>query len=103
MPKQSDFFRTAASFLSFSVADRPVELYVAYDSSATGLPNWLNPATTPFALVPGAEVVTSEGSYKLYRRVYTAGQEITLGGNSAPGAAGAGLVYLPIVVDPAAP
>ena len=103
MPKQSDVNRTSPTFLSFSVADRPVDVYVAYDNAATALPNWLNPATTPFSLVPGAQVVTSEGSYKLYRRSYTAGQQITLGGNSASGAAGAGLVYLPIVVDPAAP
>jgi lysophospholipase L1-like esterase len=99
MTRQGDAGNASGSFLSFSVADRPVDVYVAYDAAATGLPGWLDPAASGFTAVGGAGIQTSAGSYRLYVRSYAAGETVTLGGNAAAGAAGAGLMYLPVVVD----
>ena len=102
MTAQADATATGSSFVTFQVDDRPVDVYVAYDASATGLPAWLDPATSGFETVPGNPVVTtSEGSYQLYRRSYTAGATVILGGNN-DGAGDASRMYIPVVVDPAA-
>jgi lysophospholipase L1-like esterase len=98
MPAQADAGAGGSDFLSFR-ATRPTTLYVAYDASASGLPGWLNPATSAFEAVPGDPVIrTSEGSYRLFRRNYAAGMSPVLGGNRA-GNGDAGLMYHPIVVD----
>jgi hypothetical protein len=99
MTRQADAGNASSSFLSFSVADRPVDVYVAYDAAATGLPGWLDPASSDFSEVAGPGVQTSAGSYRLFVRSYAPGEAVLLGGNAAAGAAGAGLMYLPVVVD----
>jgi hypothetical protein len=99
MTRQGDAGNASASFLGFSVADRPVDVCVAYDAAATGLPGWLDPASSGFTEVGGGGIQTSAGSYRLFMRSYAAGETVTLGGNASAGAAGAGLMYLPVVVD----
>jgi hypothetical protein len=99
---QADAGNTDPAFLSFSVADRPVDVYVAYDAAATRLPEWLDPATSAFVAVAG-QVVTSDGNFTLFKRTYAAGESVVLGGNAAAGARNALQMYVPIVVDPTAP
>ena len=102
MTAQADATATGNSFVTFRVGDRPFDVYVAYDASATGLPAWLDPATSGFEAVPGNPVVTtSEGTYQLYRQSYAPGATAILGGNN-DGAGDASRMYIPIVVDPAA-
>jgi hypothetical protein len=102
MTAQGHASNNTQNFLSFSVADRPVDVYVAYDAGATRLPTWLDPATSDFEPASG-QVVTSEGDLRLYVRGYAAGETVVLGGNRAAGARNVSLMYVPIVVERSAP
>ena len=92
MTAQSDSGNSSADFLSFDL-DRNATVYVAYDADATGLPNWLNPATSAFTEVAGLPLTTTQTSYRIFSRPVSAGT-VTLGGNNAAGAAGASDMYL---------
>jgi hypothetical protein len=99
-PENADAGQTAsAGVVSFDVGASPVTVYVAYDAGATP-PNWL--AAKGFTLsnpllqvaLAGAPV----GALNLYRAQSQTGV-IDLGGNAGPGAAGAQVNYIPIVVE----
>ena len=75
-----------ASFLSFSV-NQNVTVFVAYDSRASSLPNWLTSWTAT-----GEILGTSDVPLSLYSRSFSGGS-VSLGGNLAAGASGAGSNY----------
>jgi hypothetical protein len=81
-----DLNRTDASdYLTFEM---PYDgtVYVAYDSRATSLPNWLRGFTDT-----GDRLLTSlstQPSLKVYKRSYSSGDCINLGANKAPGFSG---------------
>ena len=91
MTAQGDAGNASPSFLTFDV-DRSATLYVAYDSDATSLPDWLNPATSAYVST-GLQLVTTQTTYQVYSRPVSAGT-VTLGGNNAAGAAGASDMYV---------
>jgi hypothetical protein len=92
MTAYGDRFNASADFLSFEV-DRNVAVYVAYDSTASVLPDWLSTFTNT-----GFQVSTTSGSLRLYRREYDGTSPITLGGNRAGGGTGSSN-YLVIVKE----
>jgi lysophospholipase L1-like esterase len=105
MTAAADYSVTGMEYLRFDV-DRPVSVYVAYDSSASSLPQWLAPASgSGFQSVGESIDLADQGgavaTLDLYRRSFSAGQ-ITLGGNHAADAGGltpnSGLNYLVVVV-----
>ncbi|HEU0021232.1 MAG TPA: Ig-like domain-containing protein, partial [Dehalococcoidia bacterium] len=83
--------RTEPSFLAFSV-NRAVTVYVAYDSRATSLPAWLAGWSNTGSTLNNTDVLLD-----LYAKEFAAGP-ITLGGNLAAGAAGAGSNYSVAIV-----
>jgi hypothetical protein len=83
---------SASIFLSFSV-NVPVTVYVGYDSRATFLPAWLASGWT----ATGAQIVTTDTTLNVFSKTFSAGT-ITLGGNSASPASGAGSMYTVILV-----
>jgi hypothetical protein len=87
----ADSGATDEVFLSFDVSE-PVELFIAYDGRATAFPNWL---LRDFEPRPELQVKTDEEASPLvvFAKSFPAGR-ITLGGNSAAGAAGAGSNYV---------
>ena len=92
----SETNNSAADYLYFEV-DRPVEVIVAYDAGAAALPNWL---TQSFSAT-GEAIFTSDpatSQLDLYSASFPAGS-VELGGNLAPGAAGAKANYVVIVVE----
>jgi len=90
-----DRLNTRSDFLSFNV-DRNVEVYVAYDASATSLPNWLDSfVRTGESLEVESPNVTS---LELYKKSYPAGL-IQLGANLAVGAVGSNSSYVVIVKE----
>ncbi len=88
----NDKMGTGSSFLSFSV-NQNVTVYVAYDSRASSLPNWLAGWTAT-----GLTVGTTDVSFDLYSKDYVAGS-VTLGSNMAAGASGARSNYY-VVITP---
>lgn len=88
----ADKTQTGSSFLSFTLV-APVDMYVAYDSRASSLPNWLRTweDTSQF-------VRTSDATFRLYRSSNVVGP-ITMGGNLASGASGALSNYLVIATE----
>lgn len=88
---------TSASYLNFTV-NKAVEVYVAYDSRATSLPNWLSGWENT-----GLSIGVTDGAknLNLYKKDYAAGA-ISLGGNLATGAVGSGSNYIVVVNDPTA-
>ena len=97
MAANSDLGNTGSTYLSFDV-DRSVTVYVAYDSGAATIPDWLS-SSKGFAST-GYQLGTSNPSVPtmdLYSKTYTAGA-ISLGGNQADGATGAAN-YIVIVVE----
>ena len=78
--------RTETSFLSFSV-NQDVTVYVAYDSRASSLPHWLSSWSNT-----GQTLVNTDVPLNLYSQSFPSGS-ITLGGNFAVGASGAGSNY----------
>lgn len=87
----NDKNNTAASYLQFTV-NTPVTVYVLYDERATALPNWMSTFTNTGQLL----TITGDVSRNVYSKTYPAGT-ITLGGNLATGAAGAGSNYSVVV------
>ena len=87
----NDKNRTETSFFTFSV-DRDVTVYVAYDSRASSLPGWLTGWTNADEALLNTDVPLF-----LYSKDFAAGS-ITLGGNMASGAAGAGSSYSAAIV-----
>lgn len=95
MTANADRSSTAADYVTFDV-DRAVDVYIAYDAGATGLPSWMSGF-----LDTGLTLTTSNAaadSLKLYRATYGAGA-ITLGGNLSGSATGAETNYVVIVVE----
>jgi hypothetical protein len=94
MTANADKSNSSNSYLSFTV-DRNVTIYVAYDSRATSLPNWMGGFTDTGETLG---VTDSGSSLHLYRKNYPEGV-VTLGGNRAAGASGASSNYLVIIVE----
>jgi hypothetical protein len=84
--------RSDNSFLSFQV-NQGVTVYVAYDHRASSLPNWLRDWNKT-----GESISTTDVSFNLFSRDFAASSAITLGGNMAAGASGAGSNYF-VVLD----
>ncbi len=88
-------FNTSTNYISFSV-DRPVTIYIAYDSGATTLPDWM----AGFAET-GLSVSTTDPlspTLSLYSQNFSSGA-ISLGGNLQGAASGANSNYVAIVVE----
>ena len=86
---------TSSSYITFDI-DRAATVYIAYDSGATTLPNWMGGFSDT-----GMTLSTSDPyspTLRLYSRTYSAGH-VVLGGNMASGASGANSNYIPIVVS----
>ena len=84
---------TSESFLGFDV-NKAVDVFIAYDKRATSLPDCMS----SFALDGRSILVSDQGAspLKLYRKSYPAGT-VTLGGNMASGASGAGSNYVVLI------
>jgi hypothetical protein len=91
MTADDDRNNASRDFLTFEI-DRSVRVYVAYDSNASVLPDWLLAFTNT-----GLQVGTSNGSLDLYRKDYPDGL-IMLDGNKAGGGTGS-KNYLVIVKE----
>ena len=87
----NDKNRTEANFLTFSV-NQGVTVYVAYDSRATSLPGWLSGWANT-----GSSLSNTDVPLNLHSQDFSAGT-ITLGGNKAPSASGAGSNYSVVIV-----
>ena len=96
----ADSNNSRKDYLSFSV-DRDIEIYIAYDSSATALPEWLNEFTDT-----NLEISTtneSASSLHLYKKVFTYGVDtnvdgvIELGGNMATDSVNSNTNYTVII------
>jgi hypothetical protein len=83
---------TQVDFLTFSV-NQGVTIYVAYDHRASSLPNWLSGWNKT-----GESIGTTDVSFNLYAREFSASSSVTLGGNMATGASGADSNYFVVVV-----
>jgi hypothetical protein len=75
-----------SGYLRFS---NPIKswVYVLFDSRASSVPNWLN----GWELLSDIRIKTSLGSQpylKVYRKMFSAGQCVDLGGNYGPGSSG---------------
>jgi hypothetical protein len=88
----NDKNRTEDPFLSFTV-NQAVTVYVAYDSRASSLPNWLSSWRNT-----GDAIGTTDVSFNLFAMDFASGN-ISLGGNKAPGAIGADSNYF-VAVTP---
>ena len=76
----SDRAITDSSFISFTVSAN-ASIYVAFDSRNTTVPSWLTGSFTK-----QAETLQAGGpTFDIYKRDYSQGQTVTLGGNSATG------------------
>jgi hypothetical protein len=84
---------TSSNFLQFTISQGST-VYVAYDSRATSLPTWLSTNFTLTSLTIG--VSDEMGLFNVYKKDFPAGT-ISLGGNLAAPAAGAGSNYIVIV------
>jgi len=85
-----DKYETSQNFLYFS-NNKALIVYVAYDSRASSLPNWLAPFTNT-----GTSIGTTDGSLNVYAKYFPLGPtgEILLGGNKALGASGDNSNYI---------
>jgi hypothetical protein len=88
-----DKSRKDTSFLSFRV-NQDATVYVAYDHRASSLPNWLRSWDAT-----GESIATTDVSFKLFAKDFAANSAVTLGGNMAAGASGAGSNYFVVVAD----
>jgi len=85
---------TSNDFLQFTISQDST-VYVAYDSRAVSLPNWLSANFSPTSLTVG--VTDSDmGYFEVYQKTFAAGT-VSLGGNLAVPASGAGSNYIVIV------
>jgi len=92
MTANNDKSITSENHITFSV-DRACTVYVAYDSRASSLPNWIGSFQNT-----GLTIGTTDITLNVFSKVYSAGP-VQLGGNHAPGATGAGSNYIAIVVE----
>jgi hypothetical protein len=86
-----DKHATQQEFLSFTV-DTNVTVYVAYDSRATSLPDWMSEWVDTGKTTNSTDVVLN-----LYSMDFPPGR-VVLGGNKASGAVGAESNYIVMVV-----
>lgn len=87
----ADSGATDPAFLAFDLT-APAEVFIAYDRRATALPHWL----ASFEPRPELQIATTDdeaGPLRVFAKSFPAGR-ITLGGNLATGATGAGSNYL---------
>jgi lysophospholipase L1-like esterase len=99
VPSNAESTNTSADYIEFTV-DRPVRVFVAYDSGASSLPNWLDPSSSDFE-DSFLEISTTDPlspALHVYSQAFSAGT-VTLGGNMATGATGVDSNYLVIVVE----
>jgi len=96
MTNNADQTNSSNSFLSFDV-DRPVTVYVGYDSGASSLPSWMSDFTST-GMTIGVSGNPGTSTFDLFSKTYPAGTINDIGGNSAAGASGASSNYLLIVV-----
>jgi PKD repeat protein len=93
---------TTVPFLRFTV-DQDSKVFVAYDSRATSLPDWLREGFSLTALTIG--VSEEMGFFKVYEKGFSPGI-VSLGGNKATGAVNVSSNYIviiqPISATPAA-
>lgn len=88
LPNDERNFTTADGYLVFTIPDveevnQDVTVYVAYDSRATHLPNWMDGFEDT-----GDEILTTldtQPALKIYSNVYQKGQTINFGANKAEG------------------
>jgi hypothetical protein len=92
--KNDDGSNTSDSFLEFTISQAST-VFIAYDSRATSLPNWLSNNFNSTSLSIEVEDVDMP-SFDVYSQVFAAGT-ITLGGNLSRRAAGAKSNYIVIV------
>ncbi len=90
----SDKSRTEADFLSFTLT-QDARVYVAYDTRASQLPQWLSGWTDNGEILGTTDIVNR----RVFFRDFAAG-EVVLGGNLAAGASGPESKYT-VVVTPA--
>ena len=93
MTANNDKYITSENHVSFFV-DRPCTVYIAYDSRATSLPDWMGDFNDTATVIE-----TTDVDFNVYSKPYVGGSTIQLGGNKAPGASGAGSNYIVIVVE----
>jgi len=96
MTANNDKFVTSADYISFNI-DRQCKVYVAFDSRATSLPNWLNGNFTPTPYTIGVSDQYMN-HFNVYEQTFFPGT-VTLGGNLASGSSGVGSNYIVIVVE----
>ena len=91
----ADRLGASASYLTFNL-DRPVKIYIAYDSAATALPSWMS----GFAVTGMVLQTTNPNapSMTVYSKSFAAGP-IVLGANLQSPAIGARANYVAIVVE----
>ena len=91
----NDRLKTTSTYLTFSV-DRPVTLYVGYDSAAAVLPGWMNGfANTGLTLTT---TNAAAPALTLYSKSFPSGP-IVLGANLQSPASGAKANYVAVVVE----
>jgi lysophospholipase L1-like esterase len=98
MTGNNDKGSTSDTFLEFEIEQDSI-VYIGYDSRSTSLPDWLVNDFNPTSLTIG--VSEAMDHFNVYAQVFTAGT-FSLGGNRADGSAGAGSMYI-VVVVPACP
>lgn len=89
----ADVNRTTTPRLRFTV-DRDVVVFVGYDRNASSGPDWLTQGFVPTG--DGPMTTDAASPFVMWGRDFPAG-EIDLGGNAAPGAAGAGSNYVVLI------
>ncbi|MCF8038225.1 MAG: fibronectin type III domain-containing protein [Desulfohalobiaceae bacterium] len=94
LTSNDDKEQTSETFLEFSLSNQAT-VYVAYDSRASSLPNWLESAFAPTDMT--IDVTDAMGSFNVYEATYGA-ETVQLGGNAASGEDGAASNYIVIVV-----
>lgn len=90
MPANNDKNQTAVPYWSFDVSEATI-VFVAYDSRATSLPDWMSSYTAT-----GNQINTTDVPLDVYAIDVQAGT-VEMGANSAQGSAGANTNYLTIV------
>ncbi len=94
----NDKNETSETWITFGI-DRDADIYIAYDQRATSLPNWMS----GYAAVGETIGTTDPGAdFDLYKKACSAGG-VVLGGNMAPGAAGAESNYIVLLVGTSVP
>ncbi len=90
----NDKFVTGSKYLTFTL-NKNATVLIAFDKSITTKPAWLNEFTNT-----ETTVTTNNGHYDLYKKIFTQGSAVTLGGNNAypSSASGSSSNYFVVVV-----